>query len=141
MVRERLHHSVVKLSSVKLSSVKGCGDFHHGVTYVTRNASERPATPPAVVAPSDEMMTARRSIEHLDFEPTCDGCEDNPRPADFIIEGQAHLPHIASAAKVGEMHAVCGLCWSQMSAVSWASCECGERVPLSQMWRIVEVLR
>ena len=87
------------------------------------------------------MMTARRSIEHLDFEPTCDVCEDNPRPADFIVEAQAHLPHITSAAKVGEMHAVCGPCWSQMSAVSWASCECGERVPLSQMWRIVEVLR
>ena len=86
---------------------------------------------------------AASTVEHLDFEPACDTmwCEDNPRPADFIVEVQAHLPHLSPAAKVGEMHAVCGLCWSQMSAVSWASCECGERVPLSQMWRIVEVLR
>ena len=109
---------------------------HHVVAYVTRGArGSAPIVAPSPVTTPDAMMETS-VIEHLDFEPTCEGVEwrECGRAADLVVEG-----HVSAAE--GRVVLLCRQCWSAYGLVSLICAVTMRSESRDEHAHIVQVLR
>jgi len=96
---------------------------HHGVTQVTRGASDSaPIVAPSPVTTPDAMMSLT-AIEHLDFEPEvpCDGVWDGElcQNAAFGV-----VVALCRGCREGGRSFICRRCWAGCQTAGWLCPSC-----------------